>query len=286
MEQLRIIDLKTLCIFLHSHFCGLHMAVLLLQGNDMLKSSLYTSFFLVVSAYCLFFSSLRIKVQNRFDLFVEIWLVTLRIALAILTSIYLKKCISDFLNVQEDTHIWDILNSKFSDFKNFHTLLYTCSEVFDFLPFSTIKNVSKTLLLPSVLLLTGNICCFWVVNAMKSEVKEDVVVNEKQELEEESDSGIENNADNKLSYTDNKFKKRKATNDLDVIDKELKKRDEKEDVVLNFLNNLNIEPAIFFNISQMFVFAFMAFLVMRLKLLFVTQMCVVCSLVVNTHFYM
>ncbi|KAJ0169881.1 hypothetical protein K1T71_014487 [Dendrolimus kikuchii] len=285
MEQLKIIDLKTLCIFLHSHFCGLHMAVLLLQGNDMLKSSLYMSFFIVISMYCLFFSSLRIKVQNRYDLFVEMWLVTLRLALAILTSFYLKKNISDFLNVQEDTHIWDILYSKFSNFKNFHTLLYTCSEVFDFLPLSTIKNVTKTFLLPTVLLCTGNMCGFWVVNAMKSEIKIETTDNKKRELEEESDSGIENNADSKLTCVDNKLKRRKTVNDLDVIDKQLKDDIDSDDQCVNFLKNLNIEPAIFFNISQMFVFAFMAFLVMRLKLLFVTQMCVVCSLVANINYY-
>lgn len=284
MEQLRIIDIKTLCVFLHSHFCGLQMAVLLLQGNDMLKTSIYTSFFVVVSIYCSFFSSLRIKVQNRYDLLVEMWLITLRITLAIAASFYIKNTISDFLKVEEDTHIWDILYSKFSDYKNFHTLLYTCSSVFDYLPFSTVRNVTKTFLLPFVLMCIGNVCCYWTAKAVGRIGKRAAAADaRKTEKEEENDSGIENNAESRTHCIHGR--KMLSCNDLEVIaGKELKEKEER-DVWIEFLSNLNIEPTIFFNISQMFVFGFMAFLVMRLKLLFVTQMCIVSSLIMNANYY-
>lgn len=288
MEQLRIIDIKALCIFLHSHFCGLHMAVLLLQGNDMLKSSLYTSFFLIVSAYCLFFSTFRIKVQNRMDLFVEAWLVLLRIAIATVASLYLKKIISNFLDVQEDSHIWDILYSKLTNFKTFHTLIYTCTEVFDFLPFSTIQKLLRSCLIPFATLGIVNVCHFWISNTVKECKKEIEEKHNKVEkdgdISDESDSGIEN--------SDTKSIKDKVVTDLDLLDEEIKSKIEckenisvKTDLLILFLKNLRVDPGVFYSISQMVVFGVMAVFVMRLKLLFVPQMCVVSSLMMNSNFY-
>ncbi|CAB3222459.1 unnamed protein product [Arctia plantaginis] len=288
MEQLRIIDVKSLCIFLHSHFCGLHMAVLLLQGNDMLKSSLYASFFLIVSCYCLFFSSFRIKIQNRMDLFVEAWLVLLRIAIVTVASLYLKKIISNFLEVQEDSHIWDILYSKLTNFKTFHTLIYTCTEVFDFLPFSTIQKLLRSFLIPFVLLGIVNVCHYWVSNSVKEtekEIEDEINKIEKDgDISDESDSGIEN--------SDTKTSKENAVTDLDLLDKEIKSKIEckentsvERDLLILFLRNLRVDPGIFYSISQMVVFGVMAVFVMRLKLLFVPQMCVVSSLMMNSSYY-
>ncbi|XP_052754448.1 probable C-mannosyltransferase DPY19L1 [Galleria mellonella] len=278
MEQLRIIDVKSLCVFLHSHFCGLHMAVLLLQGNDMLKSSLFASFFLVVSAYCLFFSSLRVKVQNRLDLLVEAWLVVLRIAIVVCASFYLKKVISDFLEVQEDSHIWDILYSKFSDYKTFHTLIYTCSEVFDFLPWSSIKNMLHSFLIPFALINILNVCNYWLCNALsasrKREMEDNRVKTEKDSQEDTDDSGIENNAEI--------IKKEGTDKKVGTVDDQ---SDAGIDNVVFFLKHLNIDAAIFYNISQMAVYGVMAALVMRLKLLFTTQLCVLSSLLMSTKYY-
>ncbi|XP_063391046.1 protein C-mannosyl-transferase DPY19L1 [Cydia fagiglandana] len=253
MEQLKIIDLKALCIFLHSHFCGLHMAVLLLQGNDMLKTSLYTSFFLVVSTYCLFFSSFRIKVQNRLDLFVEAWLVILRLLIVITSSFYLKHLISDFLEIEDDTHVWDILYSKFTSYKNFHTLLYTCSEVFDFLPLSTVVNMTKTCLIPMVVFGV----CVRVYSWFGEEKK-----TEKKEVLEDEDSGIENNADSK------------EKNDVEM---------DMTDSTVRYLRRLKIEPDVVYQVAQLCVFAILAALVMRLKLLLGMQLCVVSALAVNAN---
>ncbi|XP_073964047.1 protein C-mannosyl-transferase DPY19L1 isoform X2 [Choristoneura fumiferana] len=280
MEQLKIIDIKALCVFLHSHFCGLHMAVLLLQGNDMLKTSLYTSFFLVVSAYCLVFSGFRIKIRSKLDLFVEAWLVVLRICIVVTASLYLKHLISDFLEVHDDSHIWDILYSKFSNFRNFHTMLYTCTDVFDFLPLSSIQNMTKTCLIPIVVFNIFNCCYTWVTRAIRETqcpVKNEKIVDE---IQDESDSGIENNTEK----TENKVKRRK---DLDVIDKEVRENFEEatKDKLLLFLMNLKIEPEVFYNIAQLVVFGIMAALIMRLKLLFGTQLCIVSSLFMNTRNY-
>ncbi|XP_068625984.1 protein C-mannosyl-transferase DPY19L1 [Battus philenor] len=286
MEQLYIIDIKSFSIFLHSHFCGLHMAVLLLQGNDMLKSSLYTSFFVVVSVYCLFFSSLRIKVQNRFDLFVESWLILLRILIAICTSIYLKKIISEFLETEEDGHIWDILYSKFTNYRTFHTMLYTCSEVFDYLPFNSIMKMLVSFLIPIVIINVYNVFGTTVITAVrdceKIEEEGNQAGDKASDGNETDDSGIENN-------TDTKVRLRQKRTDLDVIEKEVKvtkeKRKVEKDILLLFLKGLRFEPALFYNIAQMAVYFVMALLVMRLKLLFATHLCLLSSLMFSKKYY-
>lgn len=283
MEQLKIINLKTLCILLHSHFCGLHLAVLLLQGNDMLKSSLYASFFLVLSFYCLFFSSLRVKVQNRLDLFFESLLVILRIGLVVCASFYLKKVISDFLGIEEDSHIWDILYSKFTDFNNFHTSLYTCSEVFDYLPLKSVQKLFFSFLIPYALISLMNIVSYWFGNAFHGYKKDQIEIEkenntiDKDNQSDGEDSGIDNT---ETIHNRNKH-------DLNCINKGIKckERTKTKDKVVCFLRNLNIEPAIFYNVSQMVVYGVMAVLVMRLKLLFVPQLIVVSSLVLNKKYY-
>lgn len=252
----------------------------------MLKSSLYASFFVIVSAYCLFFSSLRVKVQNRVDLFVEIWLIFLRISIAILAAFYLKKLISNFLEVQEDSHVWDILYSKFTNFKTFHTLIYTCAVVFDFLPWSSIKKLFKSFLIPFAILSISNVCNRWITDAVedcKKEIDDRMPTIERDDnTSDESDSGVEN--------SDSK-RQEKTITDLDVIDKEIKSKLKcevevvNEDVLLMFLRHFKAEPAIFYNISQMVVFGVMAALIMRLKFLFTTQLCIVSSLMMNTSYY-
>ncbi|XP_053623459.1 protein C-mannosyl-transferase DPY19L1 [Plodia interpunctella] len=269
MEQLRIINCKTLCMLLHSHFCGLHLAVLLLNGNDMLKSSLYTSFFIVTSIYSLLFSNLRIKVQNCLDLFVEAWLVLLRSGIVVCASIYLKKMINDFLEVQEDNHVWDILFSKFTDYKNFHSLMYTCSEEFDFLPWSSVMNMVNTFLIPFAFLGIFNVCNYWIGNALRTlKQKESEAISVKKDKDSDTeDSGIENT-------------------EIEKAYKETPEKPDAPDNVIKFLSQLNVDAAIFYNVSQLVVYGAMAAIVMRLKLLFTTQLCVVAALMMNTKYYL
>ncbi|KAL4714815.1 hypothetical protein ACJJTC_002674 [Scirpophaga incertulas] len=276
MEQLYIIDNKSLCILLHAHFCGLHMAVLLLQGNDMLKTSLYASFFVTVSIYCLFFSNLRIKIVNRLDIFMEAWFVTLRMGIAICSSLYIKKVITEFVGVEEDSHIWDLLFSKFNkEYVNFHTLMYTCSAAYTFLPIETVVNICKTSLIPSVLTAIFLALHRWLQNGLQSRIKK--VEDMSKKNHDEEDSGIEN------ADTKSKKKKKRKSFDGDSIDKD---RPGGRDEWLVFLRHLKIEADVFYCIAQLIVYGVMAVLVMRLKLLFVTQLCIVSGLLMKTKYYL
>ena len=52
-------------------------------------------------------------------------------------------------------HIGDILRSKFTDYKSFDTLLYTCAKEFDFLEYQTYRKLTLTGLIPTVLLVVA-----------------------------------------------------------------------------------------------------------------------------------
>lgn len=58
-------------------------------------------------------------------------------------------------------HVFDILKSKFTNFKNFHTMLYTCSPEFDFIQLETIHTISKTLLLPIAIIAGMSVMYYW-----------------------------------------------------------------------------------------------------------------------------
>ena len=66
--------------------------------------------------------------------------------------IEIKTIIANVLGVTDDSHIFDIFRAKFTDYKNFHTQLYTCAKEFDFLETETYIKLSKTCLIPAVIL--------------------------------------------------------------------------------------------------------------------------------------
>ncbi|XP_041989068.1 probable C-mannosyltransferase DPY19L1 [Aricia agestis] len=266
MEQLRIIDIKTLSLYLHSQFCSIQTAVLMLQGNDMLKSSLFVSFFLAVSAYCLFFSSLRVKIRSRWDVALEAGLVTARVMAVAACSLYIKRAIGALLEVEEDTHVWDILRAKLTGHRSFHTMIYTCSEVFDYLPLSSLAGMTRSLLLPLAAL---NVVSFAVrcAAAAVSECARDLAALDLRR-DDDDDSGIEGAPD---------------LNDLD-------KRIETSlggtvDSVVLVLRRVDCDAAVVYNAAQAAAFGVMAALVMRLKLLFAAQCCVLFSLTFNKSYY-
>lgn len=166
MEQLHVIDAKTLGIYLYSQFCGLHLAIVMLQGNDMLKSSFYICLFTSISLYCMFFSKFRVKVKNKKDLLLEVILILLRLGLILSMTYGLKKFLSIFFNTQDDGHIYEIVLAKFTNFKNFHTMLYTCSSVFDFLPLNYFENITATGLLPTVVFVVLNLISKWTESSL------------------------------------------------------------------------------------------------------------------------
>lgn len=273
MEQIRVIDTKTLCVLLHSHFCGLHTAILLLQGNDMLKSSLYASFFAVVSVYALLFSSFRLKVENRLDVFVEAWLVLLRLSIVTCLSVYLKSAIGDFFEMKEDGHVWELLASKLTDYKSFHTMIYTCSEVFDFLPLGSFVRSIGGALLPSALTAIA-LATNYTIKETRSKIE--------RKIDKEIDVNSDDGSDSGIDSSDVKTKKSGVTIKEEERDSDI---DEIRDGLVRYVKGLSIDPAVCYNLMQLVAYGLMAGLVMRLKLLFVPQLCIISSLLFNTEYH-
>ena len=120
---------------------GLLNAVALMFGNEMLFTSWFFS-----SLIALFLITLPLN--SLFEKFSSLFRVLLSGVAFILLTYLLKIGISRAFNVQDDAHIFEILKSKFTDFRNFHTLLYTCAVEFDFLGWEMPWKTSQTLLLP------------------------------------------------------------------------------------------------------------------------------------------
>ena len=65
-----------------------------------------------------------------------------------------KVAIAKAFHVQDDAHVFELLKSKFTDFKAFHAFLYTCAIEFDFLGWEMPLKTTQTLLIPCAVLAT------------------------------------------------------------------------------------------------------------------------------------
>lgn len=91
--------------------------------------------------------------------------VIIEIAITILLTKWLKFSV---FPTEDDTHIYNILRSKLTDYKDFHTMLYTCSPEFDFLQYKTYEAIIKTLLLP-IAILSGILALYYWYREYESE---------------------------------------------------------------------------------------------------------------------
>ena len=93
--------------------------------------------------------------ENIFSWFPPPMNKTLQVTFIVLSTVAGKMELSNLFGVDEDSHVFNVIRSKFSNYSDFHTLLYTCSEEFDFLPTETVSKLSKTFLIPIVALVFG-----------------------------------------------------------------------------------------------------------------------------------
>ena len=129
---------------LNSVFLGFITGTVLQFLNTMLISSLFVASF--IASHVVMRTKPKYGSSNRFcKLFIDIL-----IFLAVVITY--KVTSAKLLNLTDDAHIFNILKAKFSDFRDFHTLLYVCAREFDFLPFETVVKLVQTLLLPSALI--------------------------------------------------------------------------------------------------------------------------------------
>ncbi|KYM99528.1 Protein dumpy-19 [Cyphomyrmex costatus] len=91
--------------------------------------------------------------------------IVFEIAITILITKWIK---SYLLYSQDDAHVFNILKSKLTNYRDFHTMLYTCSAEFDFLQYKTYEAIIKTLLLPTAILVGMLVLYYWYRNSKTS----------------------------------------------------------------------------------------------------------------------
>lgn len=93
------------------------------------------------------------KVQAT-SLLKKIILTIFRVLELVALAIFYKKFLLEWIfKPEDDSHIWDILRSKFNEsWHTFDTRLYTCAAEFDFIDIATIYKLTETGLLPLALI--------------------------------------------------------------------------------------------------------------------------------------
>ncbi|KAM3928896.1 protein C-mannosyl-transferase DPY19L1 [Leptodactylus fuscus] len=136
---------------LYTHMVSLGLCFILMFGNSMLLTSYYASSLVVICVIA------RMKDFFKLELMTLLgWI--LQVLVWILGTVALKALTSTILGVRDDAHIFNILKSKFTSYKDFDTLMYTCAPEFDFMENETPWRYLKTVLLPVVTLVFLTIC--------------------------------------------------------------------------------------------------------------------------------
>ncbi|OCT99930.1 probable C-mannosyltransferase DPY19L1 [Xenopus laevis] len=137
---------------LYTHMVSLGICFILMFGNSMLLSSYYASSLIVLCIIAKkedFFLKLQTRHVILWILHVVSWMVG---------TVLLKAVIAKLLGAADDAHIGNLLKSKFTTYKDFDTLMYTCAAEFDFMERETPWRYLKTLLLPVVFIVFITIC--------------------------------------------------------------------------------------------------------------------------------
>ncbi|XP_051878731.1 dpy-19-like 1, like isoform X2 [Pristis pectinata] len=137
------IDACKLLDIVYAHMISLLVCFVLMFGNAMLLSSYYAASLAVVYGMV----ALKSHISQYWPRHVlSSWIVKGTVWLV--GTIILKFVASKLLGVTDDAHISNLLKSKFTDYKDFDTLMYTCAVEFDFMETETPVRYTKTLLLP------------------------------------------------------------------------------------------------------------------------------------------
>uniref|UniRef100_A0AC34FFH4 C-mannosyltransferase dpy-19 n=1 Tax=Panagrolaimus sp. ES5 TaxID=591445 RepID=A0AC34FFH4_9BILA len=146
--MLEYISLSSLRPLFRSYLAPFVIAYGLLFGNRMLLSSLYFTSIVAINI-ALILRPILNRIQTR-PLYILV-----HIFVYVFATFGTKALVKYIFTINDDDHVFDILRSKFTEFANFHTKLYTCAAEFDFLGPEYIKKLTQTALLPFSVLAAG-----------------------------------------------------------------------------------------------------------------------------------
>ncbi|XP_008322378.1 dpy-19-like 1, like [Cynoglossus semilaevis] len=125
-----------------THMITLGVCFILMFGNAMLLTSFYASSLISIWAIV----ALRDQFARLFKPGIVMWVM--QVVAWVGSTVLLKIMLSNVLGASDDAHISALIKSKFTSYKDFHTMMYTCAAEFDFMEWETPLRYLKTLLLP------------------------------------------------------------------------------------------------------------------------------------------
>ncbi|KAL0984840.1 hypothetical protein UPYG_G00148940 [Umbra pygmaea] len=125
-----------------THMITLAVCFVLMFGNSMLLTSFYASS--LVSIWGII--ALRDKFVEAFKPGLLTWVMQVLVWVG--STVILKSLLSATLGAVDDAHISSLIKSKFTSYKDFDTMMYTCAAEFDWMEIETPLRYTKTLLLP------------------------------------------------------------------------------------------------------------------------------------------
>ncbi|XP_049586596.1 dpy-19-like 1, like isoform X1 [Syngnathus scovelli] len=132
-----------------THMVALAFCFVLMFGNAMLLTSFYASSLVSIWAVI----ALRDRLTRIFRTGLVFWVMQALFWVG--STVLLKFLLSTILGASDDAHISGLIKSKFTSYKDFHTLMYTCAAEFDFMEWETPTRYLTTLLLPVNLLVVA-----------------------------------------------------------------------------------------------------------------------------------
>ncbi|XP_033103508.1 probable C-mannosyltransferase DPY19L1 [Anneissia japonica] len=139
------IDTQKMKCILKAHTLGLFISFVFLFGNEMLFTSFYAAALLSIWVVIMLEAVFK-KLPHFILIFIG------QVSLLLVGTLGFKFLLARLLSVTDDAHIGNLFKSKFTGYKDFHTMLYTCAAEFDFLEFKTVSKLTYTLLIPSAII--------------------------------------------------------------------------------------------------------------------------------------
>lgn len=237
---LQFITSQKLCTILYGLLVGHVLNFIIQFGNSMLLSS----FFLSALITTLVVAKLE-PVIYRLPHQLLIWAAQGVMFLA--GTVGIKIAIAKILGIADDAHITSILRSKFTNFRNFDTSLYTCAPEFDFVDPETPGKLTKTLVLPAAVISVTVV----VIKILENEWKA-------------------------WRTSENKPNKAKVSDS-----------ESDEDETVEQKKEVNLKPYAehFYHVLQSLAFVVMAVIIMRLKLFGTPALCVLASLLASRQLF-
>ncbi|CAM9267561.1 unnamed protein product [Lampetra fluviatilis] len=146
------IDAEKMKKFVLLNVLCLVVSCTLMFGNEMLLSSFYAAS--LVAIWVRHRHPLRNtspSASSKLRSIHAFWAIVAQAGMWLAVTFVIKTAWSRLLGVADDAHIFNILKSKLTGYKDFDTQMYTCAPEFDFMEYQTVHKYTATLLLPVVL---------------------------------------------------------------------------------------------------------------------------------------